>query len=54
VSGSTSFKGSYIVPSYSGSSSSGRTLYGLLDPEGKGTTTGVIVVVVAVVEVVVQ
>jgi hypothetical protein len=46
MSGYTSFKGSYIVPSYSGSSNSGRTLYGLLDPEGEGTTIGVIVVVV--------
>jgi len=28
------------VPSYSGSSSSGRTLYGLLDHESEDTTTG--------------
>jgi hypothetical protein len=37
------------VPSYSGSSSSGRSLYGLLDSEGKGTTTGIVVVVVVVI-----
>ena len=32
------------MPLYSGSGSSGKPLFGLLDPEGEGTTTVVVVV----------